>query len=196
MAQKEFTRLSERDFEILLPTKVVKLGETEIDVKPLDLHDSNYFAACVREEWPTLSREFVERGITEDNVEEKLLDVADILITRSPMLLAVLSNVHPEDAARLPIMAVVDLLEAVFEMNFRDRDFFTIVSTVRRVADNVVQALGTGDVAAESARSRKSRKPSSNRGTRGRKSGATRGDSSGRSTSQRSNPNESSASPT
>lgn len=195
MAQKEFTRLKESDFEILLPTKIVKLGETEIEVKPLDLHDSNYFAACLREEWPELMQEFDRRGINEENAEERLLDVADIVVSRSPMLLAILTNVHPEDAARLPVVSVMDLLEAVFQMNFRDRDFFTIVSTMRRVADMTIAALGNAEVAAGSEGSRRSRRRSSSKGTRGRGSSSTRGDNSGRSTSQRSNRNERTGSP-
>lgn len=181
--QKEFTRLSDRDFAILFPQKVVTLGKTKITVEPLNLHDTNYFAACMREEWPTLMIELVNRGITESNVEEKLLDVADILVTRAPMLLAILTSVHPEDAAKLPLVSAMELLDAVFEVNFRDRDFFTIVSNVRRVAEQMAAALETGDPAGGSERSPTSPQHSSKKGTRGQRFKRSRGDNSERSTS-------------
>ena len=184
MAQaKEFTRLSDRDFEILFPQKVVTLGKTKITVEPLNLHDTNYFAACMREEWPQLMVELGDRGITENNVEERLLDVADILVSRSPMLLAILTSLHPDDAAKLPLVSAMALLDAVFEVNFRDRDFFTIVSNVRRVAEQIAAALETGDPAGGSEHSATSPQHSSKKGTRGTKSKRSRGANSGRSTS-------------
>lgn len=195
MAQKDFIRLDESDFEILLPSKLVKLGKTDLEIRALDLRDSNYFLACMRLEWPTLQADLNERGITEENFEDRLIDVAEIVMSRSPMLLSILTDLHPEDAARLPALKVVDVLEAVIEVNFRDRDFFTIVSTVRRVADRMIKALGTGDVAAGLERSPQSHSDSSKPGTRGGKSSATRGDSSARSTLRRSKASESNASP-
>lgn len=192
-AKKEFVRLTESDFEILLPSTVVKLGKTNVTVAPLDIHDSQYFMACMREEWPQLEHELTERGITENNFEERLFDVSEIILTRSPMLIAVLTDVHPEDAARLPTLAVFELLEAVIAVNFRDRDFFEIVSTMRRVADNMTKALATGDIAAGMPDSPPSRKHSSKADTRGRRSRSTRGANSERSTSQPPSPSESSA---
>ena len=180
---KEFIRLSERDFEILFPQKVVTLGDTKITVEPLNLHDTNYFAACMREEWPQLMVELASRGVTEANVEEKLLDVADILVSRSPMLLAILTSLHPDDAANLPLVSAMQLLDAVFEVNFRDRDFFTIVSNVRRVAEQIAAALETGDPAGGSERSATSPQHSSKKDTRGKKFKRSRGDNSARSTS-------------
>lgn len=183
MAQKEFTRLSERDFEILFPEKVVSLGKTKIVVKPLDIHDTNYFAACMREEWPHLFAELVERGITEHNIEEKMLDVADILVSRSPMLLAILTSLHPDDASRIPAVSAVLLLDAVFEVNFQDRDFFELVSIIRRVSARMTAAIETGDPAADLVHSPTSPQPSSKKDTRGKRSSRTRGDNSARSTS-------------
>ena len=183
MAQKEFTRLSERDFEILFPQKVVTLGETKITIEPLNLHDTNYFAACMREEWPQLMGELINRGVTETNVEEKLLDIADILVSRSPMLLSILTSVHPEDASKLPVVSAMALLDAVFEVNFRDRDFFTIVSNVRRVAEQIAAAVETGDPAGGSEHSPTSPRHSSKKGTRGKRFKRSRGDNSERSTS-------------
>ncbi len=181
--QKEFTRLSDRDFEVLFPQRVITIGETKVTVEPLNLHDTNYFAACLRAEWPQLMIELHERGITEMNVEERLLDLADILVSRSPMLIAILTSVHPEDAARLPIVSALELLDAVFEVNLRDRDFFTIVSNVRRVAERITAALETNDPAGGSERSATSPQHSSKKGTRGGKFKRTRGDNSARSTS-------------
>lgn len=184
MAQKEFTRLSERDFEILFPEKVVTLGTTKIIVKPLDIHDTNYFAACMREEWPHLFADCIARGITENNIEEKMLDVADLLVSRSPMLLAVLTSLHPEDASRIPAVSAVLLLDAVFEVNFQDRDFFELVSIVRRVTARAMAAIETGDPApAGSEHSPTSPQPLSKKDTRGKRSSRTRGANSERSTS-------------
>lgn len=153
-------KLSPADWEQLLGGKAHTLGSTELVLRPLSLSD---FADVLTLLEP-LRADFTEEEITTDNIREKIVPLAALLIRKAPAVLAKATSLRQEDVQRLPIKAVVPLLSDALEVNLGS------IEQLRKNWDSLVQRVQPlWQGADQGASSQKSPTSSSRKATRGRK---------------------------
>lgn len=173
MSQLEFLELDEDDFAVLLPEEKYTLGKREIILRPLSLEDSAILMAAIRKDWPALMEDLVERGITLDNVEDQMISLGEVVIHRVPLVLAIMTGVHPDSIARIPLVDAVKLFNKALKINLRDQSFFDVLSAIREAGNNFTSLMAKKDSPAEA--SQKSSTSSAKPGTNGAGSEPTLG---------------------
>jgi hypothetical protein len=113
-------KLDATDWEILLPGKVITLGKTQIEIKPLGFEKLASILRRITEFVP----KFVMQGITLDNYTEQgnLVKLTQLLMTDLPDILAEVCDLDKEDLLRLPLAPVVEILKTVIEVNVESQE--------------------------------------------------------------------------
>ena len=174
MSNLEFLELGEDDFAVLLPEEEYTLGKQNLILRPLSLEDSAILMSALRKDWPELVKDFVERGVTLENAEQQMMAIGEVIIHRVPMVLAIMSGVHPDSLARVPLIDAVRLFNKCLKVNLRDQDFFEVLSAIREAGNNFT-SLMTSKGSSEKA-SQESSTSSAKQGTNGAASDGTLGD--------------------
>ena len=111
-------KLNENDWKILFPGKIVKIGTQNINIKALglqnlaDLISSLEIVICACK----------DQGITLDNYQAHYLELANIVLTESPEILASLVDIDVEDVKRLPVNIAVELLTTALDVNLDSQE--------------------------------------------------------------------------
>jgi len=108
-------RLTDADWDLLLPEKVAKLGSTEIPIKPMGLET----LASVIRDVKSIQGELTEAGITLQNYSDidKLIAMTSAVLDRIPEAMQKASGIHVDDLKRLPLNAAVHVLGVVLDAN-------------------------------------------------------------------------------
>lgn len=112
--------LSEEDFNLLLPGKAIIVGRSEIIIRPLGIERLKLMLARLGAIASTLS----DAGITFKNYnkEDNLFKVVAIVLEKAPDLLSDVSTINVVDLRRLPLMANVQILSDVLEINIESQE--------------------------------------------------------------------------
>lgn len=111
-------KLNENDWKILFPGKIVKVGTQNVNIKPLGLAKLADLISCL----DGVICECVDRNITLDNYQAHYLELAHIILTDSPEVLASLVDIDVEDIKRLPVNIAVELLTTAMEVNLDSQE--------------------------------------------------------------------------
>lgn len=109
-------RLNDGDWNMLVKTVPVALGNTTIEIAPVGLPGMSALIETINGVFAAM----VEKGITVANIDEHPIDLFQILAEKAPAFLEALTGVDRDDIARLPIAKGVELLRAVVEVNLVD----------------------------------------------------------------------------
>jgi len=139
MSQNGKVKLSEGDWELLLPSKSVTLGGTVVDIKPLGLEE--FVKAVTR--ITTIREDFAQAGVTLENFNtgEGLTKFATILIEKLPDVLSDATKLEVNDLKRLPLASAVCLLDAVLEANIESQD--GLLKNFEALAGKVSRLMGS-----------------------------------------------------
>jgi len=119
MKEKETSFFSDEDWQDLLPTKEVKVGSKTVRIEPFGVKAFKHAIQKVI----SVQGVFESEGITRANFNtaEKIPKVAIIIMDNIPDLLANASGIPLEDFLRLPISPVVEILNAVIDVNLESQ---------------------------------------------------------------------------
>jgi len=120
-------KLSDKDWEILLPAKPFKIGTQTIYLRPLTIEQISRGIA----ELNALREELVKRGIDAENYQVRLPEVFECVLDHALGLLAEITGIEAEDLRRLPVSVGVALLEAILEAN--GDDFLALAERLRKM---------------------------------------------------------------
>lgn len=170
--ESPWVELGDEDFAVLFPQQSFMLGKQEIILKPLCLEDSAHLMAAIKADLPALMADLAEQGVNLDNLQDNLGAIGEIIIHRVPLVISILTGVHPDSVSKLPVVVALDLFKHVVEINLKDQDFFGLLSSIKDAADNFNRMMHGGALAKDS---QKQSRGSSPRGTRGKPFKRTRG---------------------
>ena len=113
-------RLSDEDFELLLPSKVITVGKSKITVRPLGFMATKEMA----DQFSAILADLISAGISFKNYTEpdKLLELVRITMDTSPTLLADMSGIAVEDLERLLLSTNVEIFTQVLELNIESQE--------------------------------------------------------------------------
>ena len=111
-------RLSDQDWNILLPGEFITIGKQQIEIKPLGLGDLSLLMRELR----LVIGKCSEAGITLDNYESHFVSLAGIVLEEAPAIITLLINLDPEDVKRLPVAIATKILIACFRINIDSQD--------------------------------------------------------------------------
>lgn len=108
-------KLTQNDWEELLPSVAVTLGKTIVEIKPLGVEHLKSMVLKIS----TVYQAMVERGITLDSMDttEGMAAIFDTVVDYSPKLLEEATGIDANDIIKLPFAKGVELLRAVLEVN-------------------------------------------------------------------------------
>jgi len=124
-------KLSDKDWEILLPAKPFKIGAQTIYLRPLTIEQISHGIA----ELNALREELAKRGIDAENYQARLPEVFECVLDHALGLLAEITGIEAEDLRRLPVSVGVALLEAIIEAN--GDDFLALAERLRAMSDRL-----------------------------------------------------------
>jgi len=124
-------KLSDKDWEILLPEKPFKIGTQTIYLRPLTIEQISRGIA----ELNALREELAKRGIDAENYQARLPEVFECVLEHALGLLSEITGIEAEDLRRLPISIGVALLEAILEAN--GDDFLALSERLRKMTDRL-----------------------------------------------------------
>jgi hypothetical protein len=113
-------RLSDKDFALLLPSKVITVGESKITVYPLGLKAMKEMVDRLAD----IIADITSAGITFKNYTEpdKLVELVRLVMDTSPTLLADMSGIAMEDLERLLLATNVEIFTQVLQLNIESQE--------------------------------------------------------------------------
>lgn len=148
-------RLTDADFEILLPGETVILGKTAVTIAPMDVDRISKLIKRCRAYLPMMQDE----GLTWENMLGEKLDVlCDFVAFYAPELLGLLTGLHPADLARLPPgklseLARVAVCQNITSLNDLEKNLKALLGTVQENLEvgRAVMATATGTLSRPSS---------------------------------------------
>lgn len=113
-------KLSDRDWEILIPGVDFKLGNTTLKLKPLGLVSTKRAVSLIKD-----SLEFLaEKGVNELNYSapKSILEIAHLVLDKAPELLSESSGLDVEDLNRVPMSVAISLVLEVINVNLQSNE--------------------------------------------------------------------------
>jgi hypothetical protein len=112
-------RLSEEDFELLLPGKVITIGKSQVTIKPLSIEKLKDALRRLN----AIGGVLTDAGVTMANYSEgtTLFKMVEIILEKAPELLSDVSNIALEDLLRLPLVTNTAILNTVLEINIESQ---------------------------------------------------------------------------
>lgn len=166
--------LSEEDFELLLPGKTITVGQSEIVIKPLGTE----MLKLMFQRLGAIAETLKEAGISFKNYnkEDKLFQLVEIIMDKAPSILSDASTIALADLQRLPLLANVQILTEVLEINIESQE--GLEKNLHVLADMIGRlkagALGAEEPLPAEQVSAQSSKGSLKKDTLGKKSKHTR----------------------
>lgn len=115
-------RLTDEDFNLLLPGEVVKLGKTDILIKPVSPFSDDFKLLYLR--LKELESIFKESEITFQNFPYKLPVVTEIIFEHAPDILSMITDIHEDDLKRLPLGKIAEIIETIMKVNQKSYEGF------------------------------------------------------------------------
>ena len=118
--KKEKRKLTDEDWDLLLPGEEVKLGATRIDLKPLGFQE---FVRTVRR-LGQVRDVLAKEGLTLENFNEpeNLLKLVVVVMDEMPELLSDVLCIEKADLQRVPVTVMVEVARKVIEINVRSQE--------------------------------------------------------------------------
>lgn len=114
-------KLTDKDWALLLPGESVKLGKQDLHIVPLNLDALKGVSMRLGHVVKSLGN----RKITFDNcMKEKLSDLAEVLLSEAPDILAAASGLETGDLKKLPAFKLVEILDVVLRVNASSKEGF------------------------------------------------------------------------
>lgn len=132
-------RLSQTDWEMLLPGRVLTFGTTMLEIRPLGLED---FAGIIRRV-TVIKDDLVVAGINLENYSqgEGLMKLTTLLVDKIPDVLSDATDLVIEDIKKLPLSSVMSLISAVIEVNIESQE--GLLKNFGTLAENVSALVGS-----------------------------------------------------
>ena len=111
-------KLNTADWNILFPSKIVKVGTQSVNIKALGLDKLAELIGSLE----FLIRECKDKGINLGNYQSHYTDLASIILLESPEILALLTEIDADDIKKLPISVAVELLKTSLDVNLESQD--------------------------------------------------------------------------
>ena len=118
--KKEKRKLTDEDWDLLLPGEEVKLGATRIDLKPLGFQEFVLTVRRLGQVRDVLAKE----GLTLENFNEpeNLLKLVVVVMDEVPELLSDILDVDKADLQRVPVTTMVEVARKVIEINVKSQE--------------------------------------------------------------------------
>lgn len=112
-------RLSEEDFDLLLPGKVITIGKSQVTIKPLSIEELKDALRRLN----AIGGVLTDANVTMANYSEgpALFKLVEIVLDKAPELLSDVSNIAVEDLLRLPLVTNTTILNTVLEINIESQ---------------------------------------------------------------------------
>lgn len=137
-------KLKQNDWKILFPTETFTLGETVLEIKPLNLEN---IPQAVRDMRNILS-DIEEKGITFDNYTDNFEALVTSLVTKTPGLISLMAGLDIEDVKRLPLSISVALALKCVEVNLSSQEDF--LKNLTALMEKTATMVGTATAILES----------------------------------------------
>ena len=137
-------KLDSSDWDILLPGETVKIGNKNLLIKPLGLSD----LALLLRELKTVVKICSESGITLDNYEAHLWQLAEIIMSETPHILTLVTGIDSEDVSRLPVAIAMKILNVCLQVNIDSQG--DLLKNSHALVDLVAQLISDRNQAVDS----------------------------------------------
>lgn len=134
----EVKRLTDDDWDLLLPEKSITLGKTLYPIKPMGLEVLASVVADVK----TIQSDLKEAGVTLENYSDidRLVFMTSAILENVPQALQKASGLHIEDLKRLPLNIVVKVLGTVLDINIEsheglEKNLLDLAEKINKVTD-------------------------------------------------------------
>lgn len=117
---RKLIHLSDDQLNTLFPSEKVQLGETTVIIRPLGLED----LILISDDIVGLMKKLSDKGITADNYESRMSDVAMVVISEYPNLVSVVTNIDPDTIRKLPLATNLDIVVKALKVNMYDQEAF------------------------------------------------------------------------
>jgi len=119
-SKQDKRKLTDEDWDLLLPGKEVKLGNTRIEVKPLGFQE---FVRTVRR-LGEVREQLAGEGLTLENFNEpqNLLKLVGVVMDEIPELMSDVLCVEQADLELVPVTVMVDVARTVIEVNVKSQE--------------------------------------------------------------------------
>ena len=108
-------KLTDKDFDLLLPVETFKFGETQIKVKPIPIFSDDFKLIYLR--LKDIEGSLKKAEITLENFPYKLPAIFEIVINEAPDILALILPIDPEDIKKLPGYILIEYLKKFIDIN-------------------------------------------------------------------------------
>jgi len=138
----DLIRLTDDDWQHLLPERPYTLGAREIMLRPVTVDE---IALCVKYAGG-IKAAMAEAGIDRANVMARLPEVIAIVIDRFPAVLEILTGIHRDDLRRLPAGELLALANEVADINLFSREgleknFLALADGISRMMSGASETL-------------------------------------------------------
>jgi hypothetical protein len=132
-------KLSDNDWNNLLPGKEFTIASTTLTIEPFGLKD---LASVLRQLGPAI-KSLVESGVTLDSLDdpEALTTIFAELVDKAPGVLEKACGLHRDDIARLPMATGMALVREVVEVNMEGQD--SLLDNVTSLGKLISGMMGT-----------------------------------------------------
>lgn len=119
MDKEKQIRLTDEDWDLLLPGKTVTLGETELFVEPLGLKILSKMMKKIK----AIYFELKKAEITKDNYKEidNIFVIAELISDKAPEIISESCNLHIDDVNRLTPIKSLPIVEAILSINIESQ---------------------------------------------------------------------------
>lgn len=137
---------SDEDWEHLLPGKTITIGKKSILIKPFGLEDYIH----VTKKLTAVKGKFVAQGITRENFQgEKLPEVASLILSEVPELVARATGIPEKELLRLPLSPCVEIASTIIDVNLEsqqglEKNFHGLVAGLAKLNSPTVVEESTG----------------------------------------------------
>ena len=108
-------KLTDQDFDLLLPVETFKFGETQVKIKPIPVFSDDFKLIYLR--LKDIEGSLKKAKITLENFPYKLPAIFEIVINEAPDILSLILPIEPDDIKRLPGFILIEYLEKFIEIN-------------------------------------------------------------------------------
>jgi len=139
MAKQERKRLS-LNLDKLLPGEAFQIGDEQVIIRPLGLRQIREITSKLKSLWKSLTEQGVTFSTTNKEIKdeagnvnyigippnfkepEKLLIIAEVLVTQFIDVLEEVSDIHRDDLSEFPIDIIVGLIDKCIDVNLKSKD--------------------------------------------------------------------------
>ncbi len=142
-----FVELDDEDYSVLFPEVSVMVGKKTLMISPLSLTDTAKMLTILRADWPTLVEDLAAKGIIFDKMtNQDMVGLSEVLVHRAPMVLSIMTGLHPGSVGKLPFVKIAELFNAAIKINMQDQDFFEVLSAIKESVDHFTVMMAGGEI--------------------------------------------------